>query len=297
VTVVEPGEIDRSILELVHTRSYVDAVERFCMSGGGAIDIDTIAVAESWEAALLAAGAGIDAIDRLRQSDDETAFLAVRPPGHHALANRAMGFCLFNNVAIAAAHLAESGERVAIVDWDVHHGNGTQEIFVNDPDVLYLSAHQYPFYPGGGSVLEVGSGGAEGSVLNMPMPAGTGGDVYRAAFERVVVPVLSDFEPDWILISAGYDAQEADPLAELRLLSGDYNHMATRLAGLIPVNRLITFLEGGYNLAAITSSVAATIAGFDGRPPKDDEFRRSPPASWEALEEVVSVASRFWELG
>jgi acetoin utilization deacetylase AcuC-like enzyme len=292
---VDAPSIERTALELVHRGDYIDAVERFCRAGGGSLDPDTVAVADSWEAALRSAGAGAEAIRLLEASDDTTAFLGVRPPGHHALVNRAMGFCLFNNVAVAAASLRERGQRVAIVDWDVHHGNGTQDSFESDPGMLYLSLHQYPFYPGGGAVDETGVGTGVGSIVNVPLPAGTGGDVYREAFGRLVMPVLTQFAPDWILVSAGYDAHEEDPLAELRLLAQDYGFMASQLATLLPPNRIITFLEGGYHLPAITTSVAATLRGFAGLT-EDRAPRRSPVVSWEMLEEAIAVAARSWDV-
>jgi len=290
-----PPEVDRHDLELVHADEYIGAVQRFCASGGGALDPDTVAGPDSWEASLRAAGAGIAAIEELSSDPDATAFLAVRPPGHHALANRAMGFCLFNNVGVAAAHLMGRGSKVAVVDWDVHHGNGTQEMFWSDANTLYLSVHQYPFYPGGGALDEIGAGEGEGTIVNVPMPAGTGGDVYGAVFERIFVPVLEQFQPDWILISAGYDAHEADPLAEQRLLAPDYSMMATWLRGLLPPNRIISFLEGGYHLPAITTAVAATLQGIAGTA-EPAATRRSPTVSWEALEEAVAFVARSWKV-
>jgi acetoin utilization deacetylase AcuC-like enzyme len=290
---VEAPEVERAVLELAHRPEYVDAIGRFCRAGGGALDPDTVAVAESWEAALRSAGAGPAAVGLLDLAPDATAFLAVRPPGHHATRNRAMGFCLFNNVAVTASLLRSRGERVAIVDWDVHHGNGTQEIFESDKDVLYISLHQFPFYPGGGAAHETGVEEAAGMVVNVPLPAGTGGDVYRVAFERVVAPVLERFAPDWILVCAGYDAHEDDPLAEMRLLAPDYGFMANAVAAAAPVHRIIVFMEGGYHLPAITTSVAATLHGLAGDGTLH-EPRRSPPVSWEALELAVAHAARVW---
>jgi acetoin utilization deacetylase AcuC-like enzyme len=289
-----PRPVERSELELVHRPEYIDAIDRFCRSGGGSLDPDTVAVEASWDAALLAAGAGLVAVEALEHRADATAFLAVRPPGHHATSNRAMGFCLFNNIAVTAAALRARGSRVAIVDWDVHHGNGTQDMFEADPQVIYLSIHQFPFYPGGGAVGETGAGAGAGSVVNMPLPAGTGGDVYRAAFERIVVPVLRQFGPDWILVSSGFDAHEEDPLAEQRLVASDYGFMASALATVLAPHRIVTFLEGGYHLPAITSSVAAALRGFAGQP-DSGEWRRSAHASWSALEEAVAVTARHWK--
>ena len=208
-----------------------------------------------------------------------------------------MGFCLFNNVAIAAAKLVEDGHRVAIIDWDVHHGNGSQDLLDHDPNVLYVSLHQYPFYPMTGRVADVGDGDAEGTMVNVPLPAGTAGDVYDAAFDQLIMPVVRLFRPDWILVSAGYDAHADDPLAELKLASIDYYGFADRLARWLPRNRIITFLEGGYSLSAITASVAATLRGFEGLDHTGVATSlASSPTSWEALEAAKQVQRTYWDL-
>jgi acetoin utilization deacetylase AcuC-like enzyme len=200
-------------LSLAHDDTYVAAVEAFCAAGGGQLDPDTSATPGSWDTARRSAGAVLGAIDALRADECDVAFAAGRPPGHHAVRDRAMGFCLFNNAAVGAARLAAAGEKVAVVDWDVHHGNGTQDIFYNDPRVLYVSTHESPLYPGTGLLRERGAGAGEGTNLNLPFPAGTAGDTYRAAFDDVVVPVIERFAPDWLIISAGFDGHRNDPLA------------------------------------------------------------------------------------
>lgn len=295
---VVPPEIHMSDLTRLHDAAYVSAIERFCSQGGGFLDQDTHAGTRSWEAALRAAGAGIDAIERLETAPEQTtAFLNVRPPGHHALAAQAMGFCLFNNVAIAAAKLVEDDHRVAIIDWDVHHGNGSQDLLDHDPNVLYVSLHQYPFYPMTGRVVDVGDGEAAGTMVNLPVPAGTAGDVYDAAFDQLIMPVIRSFRPDWILVSAGYDAHADDPLAELRLASIDYHGLADRLARWLPRNRIVTFLEGGYSLSAITASVAATLRGLEGLAYNGVVTSlASPPTAWEALEAAKQVHRQYWDL-
>jgi len=249
-------------ISLAHTVEHVERLRAFCAGGGGQIDGDTYAVRGSWSTATRAVGAVLDAVDALRAGDCEVAFAASRPPGHHARAAEAMGFCLFNNVAVAAAALAAQGERVAVIDWDVHHGNGTQDIFYDDPRVLYVSMHEAPLYPGTGRADETGGPNAPMTNLNLPFPAGTRGDVYRQAVDEVVTPVVERFAPDWLFISAGFDGHRQDPLAGLELTSGDYADLATRLQRLVPAGRTVVVLEGGYDLEALTYSTGATLAAL-----------------------------------
>jgi len=254
-------------LAAVHDAAYLHELQSFCEVGGGQLDPDTYAASTSWQAACEAAGAGLAAIDALAAGVGDVAFVVARPPGHHALADRAMGFCLLNNVAVAAAKLAASGERVIIIDWDVHHGNGTQALFWNDDRVCYVSTHQDRFYPGTGGLDETGGPGARGLTVNVPVPAGATGDVLARALDEVAAPVAARFSPTWVLVSAGYDAHRDDPLADLALSSGDYGRLASIVRGFVPnVGRLAFFLEGGYDLAALRSSVAATLGSIVGSP-------------------------------
>jgi acetoin utilization deacetylase AcuC-like enzyme len=252
-----------ALLETVHDRSYIEHIQAFCLGGGGALDPDTYAVPASWGAALRAAGAGPAAVDVLRKNPG-TGFVAVRPPGHHAERHQAMGFCLFNNIAVTASYLLERGDRVAVVDWDVHHGNGTQHSFYASEDLLYVSLHEFPFYPGTGWVTEVGEGAGRGATVNIPLPGGTSAASYLAAFNRLALPVLTEFDPDWILVSNGYDAHVRDPLGGLNLESAHYGWMASALVSVVPSNRVIAFLEGGYYLGALAEASVATLDGLTG---------------------------------
>jgi acetoin utilization deacetylase AcuC-like enzyme len=293
VVEAKPTPVDRIDLERVHSSEYISAIEGFCKAGGGQLDPDTGAVPDSWGASLRAAGAGFDAVRRLNNDEAQAAFLTVRPPGHHALAARAMGFCLFNNIAVLAARLLEAGERVSVVDWDVHHGNGTQAMFYDNPRLQYLSFHQFPAYPGTGWFDEMGEGTARGTTINVPLPPGTGGDVYRQGVGELV-PVVKEFAPDWVLVSAGYDGHDLDPLADLRLVEADYGFLGQTVAALAPPGRLVFFLEGGYDLGALKRSVAATLEGAAGYPPDGDPIV-SPRASWQFLEQSLEAVKE--ELG
>ena len=261
---VVPRRATRDELLAVHPARYLDAMEAFCRAGGGHVDADTVAGPDSWDAALVAAGAGPDMVARLRAGEADAAFVAVRPPGHHATPSRAMGFCLVNNVAVTAMSLAAEGERVLVVDIDAHHGNGTQDTFYADPRVTYISLHEWPLYPGTGWLDERGTDAGEGATVNLPLPSGATGDVYRTAVADVVVPVASRFAPTWLLISAGFDAHRADPLTGLGLSAGDYGAVVADLVPLVAPGRIVAVLEGGYDLEALTLSAAATVDALVG---------------------------------
>jgi acetoin utilization deacetylase AcuC-like enzyme len=278
-------------LARVHEPSYLAQLERFCELGGGDLDPDTFAAAGSWETGRRAAGAVLDAVDALTAGECDVAFAAGRPPGHHAVPDRAMGFCLFNNVAVAAARLADAGERVAIVDWDVHHGNGTQDIFYDDPRVLYVSTHEAPLYPGTGRADETGGPSALGSTVNIPFPAGTRGDVFRRVFDEVLTPLVTAFSPDWLFISAGFDAHRRDPLAGLELTAGDYADLAVRLQALVPARRTVVVLEGGYDFDALAMSTGATLSSLIGH-----DYRPEPASTGEVGLPSVAAARQRWDL-
>jgi acetoin utilization deacetylase AcuC-like enzyme len=278
---VEAPAATREQLERVHTAAHVDAIEAFSAKGGGMIDVDTIASEGSWEAALHAAGGAVYAADRLLD-EGGFAFCGLRPPGHHAERDRAMGFCLFNNVAVAAAHaLAERGaERVLILDWDVHHGNGTEAIFYGSSEVLYSSIHQSPLYPGTGAATDIGSGAGEGHTVNLPVPPGSGPDEFLALVQHVVTPIAREWRPGLLCISAGYDAHRDDPLANCEVDDAGYWDMAAtmrELAGELGVPLLIC-LEGGYSLAALARSVVATLDAVSGEgDPRDAPIEPAGP--------------------
>jgi acetoin utilization deacetylase AcuC-like enzyme len=284
---------DRAQLTRVHSAAYLDELATFCRGGGGNLDPDTYATVDSWDAACRSAGAGLAAIEALRRERDGIAFVASRPPGHHALRDRPLGFCLLNNIAVAAAALVDLGERVLIVDWDVHHGNGTQEIFWDDPHVLYVSIHQWPLFPGTGRPQEVGGPHALGQVINIPLPPGATGDVVRRALDDVAMATIDDFKPTWVLVSAGFDAHRDDPLAELALSCADFADLARVVAECTPCpGRLALFLEGGYDIGALRDSVAATVSALLGgnyRP--DDPTSGGPGAEMVAEARVGRIAA------
>jgi acetoin utilization deacetylase AcuC-like enzyme len=249
-----------------HDRDYLDGLKRICEAGGGQIDPDTFVSSGSWDTACLTAGAGLAAVDALRNGQGRAAFVLGRPPGHHATRDHGMGFCLVNNVAVAAATLASAGERVAIFDWDVHHGNGTQDIFWEDPSVLYVSMHQWPLYPGTGRPRERGEGAGKGTTLNLPLPPGTTGGTYLELMDDVVIPTIERFGPTWLLVSAGFDAHRRDPLGDMALTSGDFADLTGRLVGMSGLGgRLLLFLEGGYDPEAVRMSVGACAARLVGQ--------------------------------
>jgi acetoin utilization deacetylase AcuC-like enzyme len=282
---VAPRPATRAELELVHDPRHLERLAGLDAVGGGHLDADTAMGGASYEAALLAAGAGPTAIESLDAGLADGAFCAVRPPGHHATPSTAMGFCLINNVAVAAATLAERGERVLVVDYDAHHGNGTQDAFWRDPRVAYVSFHQHPLYPGTGDRHEVGEGPGRGLTVNVPLPAGATGDVFRAAVDQVVRPLAADFEPTWVLVSAGFDAHRADPLTDLGLSAGDYADLTADLLELAPAGRRLVFLEGGYDLAALEASAGACVAAMAG-----ERHVPEPPTAGGPGRDAVSAA-------
>ncbi len=275
---VEVPPRDATVEEIarVHARALVERVKEAADPYRDHwLDVDTYVVAQSYEAALRAAGGLMAATDAVLVGEVDSAFALVRPPGHHATRTHAMGFCLFDNVAVAAAHLLDSRglARVAIVDFDVHHGNGTQDIFYRDGRVLYFSTHQYPFYPGTGYYDETGEGPGKGLIVNVPLPAGSGDETYLRAYREVCAPVLRRFRPELILVSAGFDAHFADPLAQMLVSTTGYyaiSSLLRELAGELCEGRIAYALEGGYDHVALAWSVAACIETLLGGPHSED---------------------------
>ena len=270
IEIAVPREATTEQLARVHDRDYL---RRISDTAGHAVqlDPDTYTSPESHEIALLAAGAAIGAVERVMGGSDRAAVAMVRPPGHHAERDRAMGFCLYNNVAVAAAHArAQGAAKVAIVDYDVHHGNGTQHIFEADPHVLYLSTHQFPYYPGSGAAGEVGREAGRGFTVNVPLEVGASDEDYELAFAQVVLPVLRQFDPDLIVVSAGFDAHERDPLGGMRLSTASFAAMTLELRAVADAccrGRLVSVTEGGYDLHALAASLDAVIDAHAGPAP------------------------------
>jgi len=252
-------------LHTIHTPAYVQRVKRSCDEGDAYLDsLDVPISRKSYEAALMAAGGVLSAVDAVVHGEIRNAFCAVRPPGHHALSDQAMGFCIFNNVAIAARYAQQEHglSKVLIVDWDVHHGNATQAAFYDDPTVLYFSVHQWPFYPGSGAEGETGSGDGRGLTINVPLPAGSGDREYLDAFENKLRPAALDFQPDFVLVSAGFDAHERDTLGSMRVTTAGFGRLTQivkQIAEQCCDGRLVSVLEGGYGLETQAAAVEAHL--------------------------------------
>jgi len=283
-----PRAATRAEIEFIHAPEHVCLVESTSKLNYSALDGDTITSRDSFGVGLLAVGGFLRLLDAIAAGEHQNGFALVRPPGHHALRGRAMGFCFFNTMAIGAEYLkrTQNAKRVMIMDWDVHHGNGTQDAFYDDPSVLFISTHQFPFYPGSGAVNEVGAGAGEGYTVNVPLPAGCADVEYQQVFQDVIVPAVEKFSPEWILVSAGFDPHRRDPLAGMNVTEQGFGAMAERLLELadrFSDSRIAFLLEGGYDLAALQNSIAAVLTTLQGRRKRNPDVLRLAQSRIEPL--------------
>ncbi len=286
-------------VEPCHTSEYIDLVQSTSQKNRYALDGDTITCRDSFGIGLLAAGGFLRLIDAIEAAEFRNGFALVRPPGHHALRDRAMGFCLFNTVAIGAHHLKRhyGAKRVMIVDWDVHHGNGTQDAFYQDRSVLYVSTHQYPFYPGTGALHEAGAGEGEGFTVNIPLPAGCGDAEYLRVFREIVAPIGEKLRPDWILVSAGFDPHQRDPLGAMDVTEQGFGAMAAILLHLAEKHcggKIAFLLEGGYDLAALKNSVVAVLQQMKAQPGSPLPDGAGGEAIRPLIRNVLEFQEKYW---
>jgi acetoin utilization deacetylase AcuC-like enzyme len=280
----------------VHDRQYIAYIEYVARKGGAWLEVDTKMSPNSYDVAVYAAGGTISAVDAVMEGKVNSAFALVRPPGHHATFDRALGFCIFNNISIAAKYALPKykSERIAIIDFDVHHGNGTQDAFYDNPRVLYVSTHQYPHYPGSGKAEDTGSGDGKGTILNVPLPAGCGDAEYLTVFEKIIVPAIHRYNPQLILVSAGYDIHWADELSQMQVTTTGIAEMVRfikQLADELCQGRLVLTLEGGYHLEALSTSIKATFDMLLGKPNIEDKL--GPPKRRYSNPDIVPLLKQL----
>lgn len=296
-----PRQAMRAEIALCHADDYIDLIESTSQANRYALDGDTVACRDSFGVGLLAVGGFLKLLDAIAAREFRNGFALVRPPGHHALRDRAMGFCLFNTVAIGARYLKQrhGAKRILIMDWDVHHGNGTQDAFYEDPSVLYISTHQYPWYPGTGAIDEVGAGAGEGYTVNIPLPAGCGNNEYVRVFKEIVLPIGERFKPEWILVSAGFDAHRRDPLAHMEVDERGFGAMASMLLALAErsaAGKIAFLLEGGYDLTALKEAVMTVLQEMKNRVGIELPARSGAEAIEPVVRKILDTHEPYWSL-
>lgn len=296
LNLIKPRAATIDEIAAVHDREYISYVAYVAKKGGAWVEVDTVMSPGSYDAAIYAAGGVMSAADEVMQGKVGSAFALVRPPGHHATFDRAMGFCIFNNIAVATKYVLKQYnlERIAIIDFDVHHGNGTQDAFNDDPRVLYGSVHQYPHYPGTGKAEDTGATAGQGTILNVPMPAGSGDHEYLSVFEKIVVPVVRRYQPQLIMVSAGYDIHWADELAQMQMTTSGIAGIVRFIKQLADEScrgKIVLALEGGYNLEALSTSIKATFDVLMDK--KEVEDKMGPPKRRVSNPDVLSLIKQL----
>jgi acetoin utilization deacetylase AcuC-like enzyme len=296
-----PREATLEELEWIHTPSYIQHIESTKGCGHRMLDPDTYVSSETYRVAKLAAGALLVLIDSLFEGRIQAGFALVRPPGHHAEANRGMGFCIYNNVAVAARYAQQRkwADRVLIVDWDLHHGNGTQHSFESDPSVLYFSTHQYPYYPGTGHAEEVGRGEGKGFTVNVPLPGGQGDTDFALCFQEILLPIAREYRPDLILVSAGFDIYYMDPLGGMKVTDAGFGQLAKilhQLAEEVCSGRILFTLEGGYDLEGLTQGVKMVLLALRGESPDLKASGPAHPSTEKLLAAIRKIQRAYWKI-
>lgn len=298
---IKPRAAKEEEIGLIHTPSYVQKIKETSGRERVVLDPDTSTSAQSYRVALLAAGGILEAVDKIMEGKIQNAFALIRPPGHHAEASRAMGFCLFNNVAIGAQYLLEryNQKRILIVDWDLHHGNGTQHSFEQSPNVLYFSTHQYPHYPGTGDSSEIGQNSGEGFTVNVPLSPGKTDEDYLYIYRNILSSISEQYQPDFILVSAGFDTFEQDPLGGMKVTSRGFGALTQELMDLsqkICGGKILAVLEGGYHLRGLREGVKEVLTHLGAQQPKTELSIQSSPQREKELSPVIETHRKYWNL-
>jgi acetoin utilization deacetylase AcuC-like enzyme len=296
---IEPRLATKEELTLIHTSGYINMVKSTAGKEHVQLDPDTSTSAKSWDVACLAAGGVLNAVDSIMEGKIQNGFALVRPPGHHAEASKAMGFCIFNNIAIGAAHLIKKHglKRILVMDWDLHHGNGTQNSFYDSAEILYFSTHQFPHYPGSGHWNEVGEGKGEGFTINVPLRAGMAAGDYLHIFRKILRPIVSAYKPEFILVSAGFDIYEGDPLGGMLITKEGFGALAAELLDLaaeFSQKRLLSVLEGGYDLQGLQDGVEHVLYQLAGKGSKPAIEPTLSSATAQALAPVIEIQKKYW---